>query len=330
MDGLPVTVRLLDPPLHEFLPDIVALEVAAAAGTLDAAGRRAAGRGPAHRTSTTRCSVCAGSGWGSCARRSTACRSGPSSRRRRPGSPRGGDPRPRVIVPLVSTVAELVADPPDDRRRGGGGRAGRTGARRRRDGRDPPGGTAGRPPRRGGRLPVLRHQRPHPDDLRLQPGRRRAPARGLPRRRAARRRPVRDRSTRTGSGSSWPWPSSRRARRPDRACRSVSAASTGPIRRRSGSCSAPGSTTSAARRGGCPWPGSRRPRRCWPRPEGRHGTGRRSPPDGAAASMAPRWAKPARREVYRPEGQVGRVPSRGWGSSTRTWSGFGRRPTSSR
>src|ERR1035437_10348045 len=27
MDGLPVTIRLLDPPLHEFLPDITELSV---------------------------------------------------------------------------------------------------------------------------------------------------------------------------------------------------------------------------------------------------------------------------------------------------------------
>jgi pyruvate,orthophosphate dikinase len=32
MDGLPVTVRLLDPPLHEFLPDITALSVEVALG----------------------------------------------------------------------------------------------------------------------------------------------------------------------------------------------------------------------------------------------------------------------------------------------------------
>jgi len=35
MDGLPVTVRLLDPPLHEFLPDLVELELRAAAGDLE-------------------------------------------------------------------------------------------------------------------------------------------------------------------------------------------------------------------------------------------------------------------------------------------------------
>jgi len=41
MDGLPVTVRLLDPPLHEFLPDLERLVVAEALGELDDDGRRA-------------------------------------------------------------------------------------------------------------------------------------------------------------------------------------------------------------------------------------------------------------------------------------------------
>jgi pyruvate,orthophosphate dikinase len=39
MDGLPVTVRLLDPPLHEFLPDIEELLVRDAKGELDDTGR---------------------------------------------------------------------------------------------------------------------------------------------------------------------------------------------------------------------------------------------------------------------------------------------------
>ncbi len=38
MDGLPVTVRLLDPPLHEFLPDLHDLRVADATGALDEQG----------------------------------------------------------------------------------------------------------------------------------------------------------------------------------------------------------------------------------------------------------------------------------------------------
>jgi pyruvate,orthophosphate dikinase len=40
MDGLPVTIRLLDPPLHEFLPDLEELVVADARGELDDAGKR--------------------------------------------------------------------------------------------------------------------------------------------------------------------------------------------------------------------------------------------------------------------------------------------------
>jgi pyruvate, orthophosphate dikinase len=40
MDGLPVTVRLLDPPLHEFLPDVEVLLVRDAKGELDDEGRR--------------------------------------------------------------------------------------------------------------------------------------------------------------------------------------------------------------------------------------------------------------------------------------------------
>jgi pyruvate, orthophosphate dikinase len=39
MDGLPVTVRLLDPPLHEFLPSVTELAVQEALGELDADGK---------------------------------------------------------------------------------------------------------------------------------------------------------------------------------------------------------------------------------------------------------------------------------------------------
>ena len=39
MDGLPVTVRLLDPPLHEFLPDLLDLTAREARGELDAEGQ---------------------------------------------------------------------------------------------------------------------------------------------------------------------------------------------------------------------------------------------------------------------------------------------------
>ncbi|MDX1620583.1 MAG: pyruvate, phosphate dikinase, partial [Nitriliruptorales bacterium] len=39
MDGLPVTVRLLDPPLHEFLPDVEELRIREVRGELDDAGK---------------------------------------------------------------------------------------------------------------------------------------------------------------------------------------------------------------------------------------------------------------------------------------------------
>jgi pyruvate, orthophosphate dikinase len=75
MDGLPVNVRLLDPPLHEFLPNIEELLVAEALGKLDEAGLKLLAAAREHQ-STTRCSGPAGSGSGSCGRRCTAPRSG--------------------------------------------------------------------------------------------------------------------------------------------------------------------------------------------------------------------------------------------------------------
>ncbi len=51
MDGLPVTIRMIDPPLHEFLPDFTELSVAMAIadvrGQPQEARAPAAGRGPA-------------------------------------------------------------------------------------------------------------------------------------------------------------------------------------------------------------------------------------------------------------------------------------------
>ena len=88
MDGLPVTVRLLDPPLHEFLPSIEELAIREAAEGLVERGARTCWPRPGRGTSRTRCSApaaCA-SGWSSPA--STACRCGPWSR------PRSTGPRP--------------------------------------------------------------------------------------------------------------------------------------------------------------------------------------------------------------------------------------------
>ena len=44
MDGLPVTIRLLDPPLHEFLPDMTTLSVRVALAEERGASGAAAGR----------------------------------------------------------------------------------------------------------------------------------------------------------------------------------------------------------------------------------------------------------------------------------------------
>ncbi|WP_406830717.1 pyruvate, phosphate dikinase [Pedococcus sp. KACC 23699] len=112
MDGLPTVVRLLDPPLHEFLPDLVELEVRAAvdraAGTVDDAVERRLAlvrrwheqnpmlglRGvrllavvPELVTAQVR----------ALAQAAVALRE------------RGLDPRPEVMVPLVADVGELEA-----------------------------------------------------------------------------------------------------------------------------------------------------------------------------------------------------------------------------
>lgn len=84
MDGVPVTIRLIDPPLHEFLPSMEELAVKVAVARErgeDLAATPRCSRRSSGCTSRTRCSVCAvcGSGWSSpvCSR----CRYGRSLRR---------------------------------------------------------------------------------------------------------------------------------------------------------------------------------------------------------------------------------------------------------
>ena len=79
MPGRPVTIRLLDPPLHEFLPDRVQL----AQRVQQARDERAPELPRSSRSSSsscawarsTRCSARAAAGWASCIPRSTRCRS---------------------------------------------------------------------------------------------------------------------------------------------------------------------------------------------------------------------------------------------------------------
>ena len=96
---------------------------------------------------------------------------------------KGTPVKPEVMIPLVGHVEELrrqkkiVLDTAE-------GGAGRQPVRRRVPGRHHDRGPARRPHRRrdreGGRLLLLRHQRPHPDGLRAQPRRRRQVPRLLP------------------------------------------------------------------------------------------------------------------------------------------------------
>ena len=131
----------------------------------------------------------------------------------------------------------------------------------------PRGRAAGRRDRRGGRLLQLRHQRPHPDDVRVQPRRRRGPADArLPEHGPAAPQPVRDHRRRRRRR---PGATARRAgpdgQRPTSswAC----AASTAATPSRSPSSSGSGSTTCRARRSGCPWPAWPRRRRSSPPPD---------------------------------------------------------------
>jgi pyruvate,orthophosphate dikinase len=111
MDGLPVTVRLLDPPLHEFLPDRTELAVRvssaeAAGGTADphevrllAAVNRMHEENPMLGLRGVRLGLVVP---GLVAMQVRALAEAVAERRAA-----GGDPRPEIMVPLVDTVQEL-------------------------------------------------------------------------------------------------------------------------------------------------------------------------------------------------------------------------------
>ncbi len=201
MDGLPVTVRLLDPPLHEFLPDLDELIAGEARGELDAEEARLLARRPGAGGSRTRCSASAGCASRCSGRASTGRRCGPCSTRPRPGPQAGGTPIVEVMIPLVVVREELaLARSWVEEELGRTRRRHRHRARRDHD-RDAPGLRAGPRDRRGGRLLLVRHQRPDPADVRLQPGRRRGPADDrLPRAGPAGGRPVQH------GRPGWAWP----------------------------------------------------------------------------------------------------------------------------
>nr|WP_237694852.1 pyruvate, phosphate dikinase [Streptomyces sp. SID5468] len=110
MDGLPVTVRLLDPPLHEFLPDITDLSVRVALAEsrkephendlrLLQAVHRLHEQNPMLGLRGVRLGLVIPGLFGMQVR---AIAEAAAERRRA-----GGDPRPEIMIPLVGTVQEL-------------------------------------------------------------------------------------------------------------------------------------------------------------------------------------------------------------------------------
>ena len=273
MDGLPVTVRLLDPPLHEFLPDHEELLVKQAKAGLSEAETKLLKAAEFWREANPMLGT-------------RGCRL---------GILKPGLYRMQVRALMQAAVTRHAArrrpdrrdhDPVDRERtraeaaRAVDARGSRRGARRREDQRSAlprrhDGGDAARrarrrPHRRRGRVLLVRHQRPHADDVRLQPRRRRGPVHGrVPRAEAAAGQPVRQARRRRrrparahgcASAGAQPGPSSS----------SASAASTAAIPTRSRSATRSASTTCRARRSVCRSPD-------WPRPTPRWATTDRAP-----------------------------------------------------
>ena len=248
MDGLPVTVRLLDPPLHEFLPSTSrSCAIKEATAGLDdrgaGAARRRPRRGHEHNpmlgTRGVRLGVVKP---GLYAMQVRALHGGG----RRACASRRQDPIVEIMIPLTVTREELALARSVGRgrdRRGDEGHEEEARRHDRHDDRDAAGRAARRRDRRGGRLLLLRHQRPHADDVRLQPRRRREPDdAGLPRAGPAQAQPVRDdrpdrrRRARAHRRRAGP-------QRPSRTSSSACAASTAATPSRSRSSTTPASTT---------------------------------------------------------------------------------------
>ncbi|HEY9521665.1 MAG TPA: pyruvate, phosphate dikinase, partial [Thermopolyspora sp.] len=110
MDGLPVTIRLIDPPLHEFLPDITELSVKLALAGADAdekdrrlldAVKRLHEQNPMLGLRGVRLGLVIP---GLFAMQVKAIAEAAAERLRE-----GGDPHPEIMIPLVGAVQELEA-----------------------------------------------------------------------------------------------------------------------------------------------------------------------------------------------------------------------------
>ena len=122
MKGLPVTIRTLDPPLHEFLPKREDLMV-------EIATWKRPRRVPKLKDLRKLLEVveglhefnpmlgCADAVWASCIRKSPRCRRGPSSRPRLHCKKKNIEAKPEVMIPLVGGC-EGDAQPEGDREPG--------------------------------------------------------------------------------------------------------------------------------------------------------------------------------------------------------------------
>ncbi|MBO9522972.1 MAG: pyruvate, phosphate dikinase [Nocardioidaceae bacterium] len=106
MDGFPVTIRLIDPPLHEFLPDLTELSVKVATGQADEHDRalldhvrRLHEQNPMLGLRGVRLGILIP---GLFAMQARAILLAAADRR-----DAGGDPRPEIMIPLVASVREL-------------------------------------------------------------------------------------------------------------------------------------------------------------------------------------------------------------------------------
>ena len=113
MDGLPVTIRLIDPPLHEFLPDFTDLSVEVALADERGEARRGRRRDElleAVRRLHEQNPMLGLRGVRLGHRDPRPVRDagpGDRSRRRPSASPAGGRPAPEIMIPLVGAVQEL-------------------------------------------------------------------------------------------------------------------------------------------------------------------------------------------------------------------------------
>ena len=180
MDGLPVIIRLLDPPLHEFVPESPEKRQALAKSLgidMEELKKRADALHESNPMMGHR-----GVRLGITYPEVTEMQFRAILEAAAELIKEGKKPYPEIMIPVVCDVNEIrnqkeIVDaglrgelhevrPQEDQAHG------------RHHDRDPARGAAGRPDRRGRRVLQLRHQRPDPDDLRLQPRRhRRLPAR---------------------------------------------------------------------------------------------------------------------------------------------------------